>query len=1156
MATSRTAKTVLLATILLTCLLAGTLLLAPRSHSPSSPHTASETVERELQPPRLSIQQPGSHAQAQHRLTNPASKPALTRPLPTTKRKQQQQQQQRQQDVKADGTTKTTTTTTTTQQPVAVSDVVADAHNRNAFTAAKVHNKQQQQQQQQAHGDDDDDTNAAKLLAAIESEEAKRRAEIRRSHSNGNAAVSAVDRNSRGGNGPNNGNAATDNDGGDGDDDDDDEVEALLFDDEAKKVAFLKRNSESNAFHDVEPEDDDDHQQQQQSKKKGRVRGGSDGNNWKGKRPQPGEMTDDVDMAPEGDNDGEDTSSDKDDKPQQDGSRHNSHAAGDDYSNGHGGDGDDDGDDAYDDDDYDDDDDGDDDDDLSESQMGVRMQDDESSSSSEGSADSENYDPQAARKLALARLRRIDSDPAVVALKAKMRDMASSELSSNALQLISMLRDADASHTLVTIISGGSNSSKSRSPLDEALHIQVHKLRAINRNTILRTWGPDVLFVTHEDVDTTNVLKLPPAIEYSGRNGLPLKVRAMWDDIYTHKMHPQFEFFLKADDDTFVHRSRLSKLLHTLNPHIPMILGRKAGGPTGFCHGGGGYVLSRGLLDHIGPHLNDVCSNIDMSHPWEDMFMRECIARIMSLGGRGWQTCTSQAFMGFDTLYYNTKNQTLNEQRFQNALKTDKPWLQGLTTFHSVHAPLTRTLNRAFTELDSDEQLVNAADYNMILQMYRRVRSAAWRCDMPSSVATESRAALCSAPALRVRLERFLFDADVCLSLQDWKVAVSSTPRLPITASGDDVNADGGAAGHEYMQAAGPDGHDSDRNGDADAEGDDSRLRNAVFTYVAFGRKATSKRFLTVLIKSLRDTGSDADVIVAVASSDFDPALESTAQEFKNVAVVSYDRKKVRKTHRTLADVPASYSSCVWATVLHHVEHKYNRVLTTTMDTYFQRDPFTDIADRGGVAHFLTSPTMTYLSQDYGGWIADANTQAPHDYLRPEQCSEPDNCLEHRIQVNLVVMLGQATAVRKALTAVNHLVVKERNTYKQAFTDHVRLRYAARMFLNATLYNAYDGPAICLASYRCLFEHNIENFLRRDLSARVRFGPSGRLIVNPDERPVVVNARGDVAAIVSGYAAAQQHGHRKFVAEAKRRGATQRKREQRRRDKNAPHLIG
>ena len=64
-----------------------------------------------------------------------------------------------------------------------------------------------------------------------------------------------------------------------------------------------------------------------------------------------------------------------------------------------------------------------------------------------------------------------------------------------------------------------------------------------------------------------------------------------------------------------------------------------------------------------------------------------------------------------------------------------------------------------------------------------------------------------------------------------------------------------------------------------------------------------------------------------------------------------------------------------------------------------------------------------------------------------------------------------------------------------------------------------------------------------------------RLVVNPDERPVVLNGRGDVATIVCGYASAHRSGHKKFVSEAKRRGKLQRKREARRRANNASHLV-
>ena len=69
-----------------------------------------------------------------------------------------------------------------------------------------------------------------------------------------------------------------------------------------------------------------------------------------------------------------------------------------------------------------------------------------------------------------------------------------------------------------------------------------------------------------------------------------------------------FDFVLKVDTDTYVNVASVERLLRQLNPEVPALLGRRMGfylrppfnasKPEGqtFCHGGAGYLLSRGLL--------------------------------------------------------------------------------------------------------------------------------------------------------------------------------------------------------------------------------------------------------------------------------------------------------------------------------------------------------------------------------------------------------------------------------------------------------------------------------------------------------------------------------------------------------------------------------
>jgi hypothetical protein len=145
---------------------------------------------------------------------------------------------------------------------------------------------------------------------------------------------------------------------------------------------------------------------------------------------------------------------------------------------------------------------------------------------------------------------------------------------------------------LIAIISGGSNSATTLSRADRVLRNQVHTLRASNRETILKTWGPDAYFVTREPVSTNNTITLPLSLEAGGRDGLPAKVKAMWLAL-SESYSSTHNWFIKTDDDTFIYRARLDKILSLLRSDLPIVLGRGVGGGTGFCHGGAGYLYSK-----------------------------------------------------------------------------------------------------------------------------------------------------------------------------------------------------------------------------------------------------------------------------------------------------------------------------------------------------------------------------------------------------------------------------------------------------------------------------------------------------------------------------------------------------------------------------------
>ena len=79
-----------------------------------------------------------------------------------------------------------------------------------------------------------------------------------------------------------------------------------------------------------------------------------------------------------------------------------------------------------------------------------------------------------------------------------------------------------------------------------------------------------------------------------GRHNLYAKTRASLEYIYQH--HLDVDWFLKADDDTYVIMENLRYFLSKLNPSDPHYIGRMFTSYGGYNTGGAGYVFSRETL--------------------------------------------------------------------------------------------------------------------------------------------------------------------------------------------------------------------------------------------------------------------------------------------------------------------------------------------------------------------------------------------------------------------------------------------------------------------------------------------------------------------------------------------------------------------------------
>ena len=115
---------------------------------------------------------------------------------------------------------------------------------------------------------------------------------------------------------------------------------------------------------------------------------------------------------------------------------------------------------------------------------------------------------------------------------------------------------------------------------------------------VLATWGQrcsKTIFMTsashRSDVGDMHVVQLP--VE-EGRSALWAKTKEAFKYMYLTHID-SYDWFVKADDDTYMVVENLRYLLHDKDPSLPLYMGRrfKPYVEQGYMSGGAGYVLSK-----------------------------------------------------------------------------------------------------------------------------------------------------------------------------------------------------------------------------------------------------------------------------------------------------------------------------------------------------------------------------------------------------------------------------------------------------------------------------------------------------------------------------------------------------------------------------------
>jgi hypothetical protein len=148
----------------------------------------------------------------------------------------------------------------------------------------------------------------------------------------------------------------------------------------------------------------------------------------------------------------------------------------------------------------------------------------------------------------------------------------------------------------------------------------------------------------------------PPG--YNSENYSQLTDKMFGTYKYIYKKYSNYDWYLKADDDTFIFMDNLKKFLRSKNSSIPINFGRNWNiiVESGYESGGAGYVLSREAMMRLGEALdrnNTFCSNTGV----EDVDTASCLRKLNVSSGSKIYPNTDQLFNA-----YNFKRDIVNKK--------------------------------------------------------------------------------------------------------------------------------------------------------------------------------------------------------------------------------------------------------------------------------------------------------------------------------------------------------------------------------------------------------------------------------------------------------------------------------------------------------------
>ncbi|XP_052846977.1 glycoprotein-N-acetylgalactosamine 3-beta-galactosyltransferase 1 [Drosophila gunungcola] len=158
-----------------------------------------------------------------------------------------------------------------------------------------------------------------------------------------------------------------------------------------------------------------------------------------------------------------------------------------------------------------------------------------------------------------------------------------------------------------------------------------HSTKAARVN---RTWGArcnKLIFMSTKTDPHLNILKINIS---ESRNNLYAKVRTGMGYVHKHHLN-EYDWFLKADDDTYVVMENLRLFLYPYDPESSVYFGCrfKSSYSQGYMSGGGGYVLSRDALRRLNLFALNSTTTCKLNGDSEDVQIGHCLQDVGVVAG-------------------------------------------------------------------------------------------------------------------------------------------------------------------------------------------------------------------------------------------------------------------------------------------------------------------------------------------------------------------------------------------------------------------------------------------------------------------------------------------------------------------------------------------